>query len=110
MLDTRVLGFARAIQGRLAARGAARTDASGAYTIKTFSGAALRARASGRVSFAQVGGANVDAEQVDSSSSKMGRPDRRLTGGRPIGPFLRPLGEHVTFVRGDACGDRIHSR
>lgn len=42
-----------------------RTDASGAYTIKTFSGAALRARAPGRVGFAQVGGANVDTEQVD---------------------------------------------
>jgi hypothetical protein len=43
----------------------ARTDAGGAYTIKTFSGAALRARAPGRVGFAQVGAANVDAEQVD---------------------------------------------
>lgn len=41
------------------------SEASGAYTIQTFSGAALRARASRRVGFAQVGGANVDAEQVD---------------------------------------------
>jgi len=44
---------------------ATRSDASGAYTLKTFSGAAIRARVPGRVGFAQVGAANVDAEQVD---------------------------------------------
>lgn len=42
-----------------------RTDAHGAYTIKTFSGAAVRATLHDRAGFAQVGGANVDAEQVD---------------------------------------------
>lgn len=43
----------------------ARTDASGAYTLRSYSGAALRARAPGRAGTAQVGGADVDAEQVD---------------------------------------------
>jgi hypothetical protein len=43
----------------------ARTDDAGAYSLKTFSRASLRATAPGLVGFAQVGGANVDSEQVD---------------------------------------------
>jgi hypothetical protein len=43
----------------------ARTDATGGYSLKTTSGANLRASARGRVGYAQVGGANVDREQVD---------------------------------------------
>jgi hypothetical protein len=42
-----------------------RTDAAGAYTVKTYSGATVRATAPGRVGYGQVGAANVDAEQVD---------------------------------------------
>ncbi|HSR97419.1 MAG TPA: carboxypeptidase-like regulatory domain-containing protein, partial [Kofleriaceae bacterium] len=53
----------------------ARTDASGAYTLKSYSGAALRARAPGRVGTAQVGGANLDAEQVDLIIVVDGRDD-----------------------------------
>jgi hypothetical protein len=44
---------------------AAMTDAAGAYTLRAASGATLRASAHGQVSEAQVGGANIDAEQVD---------------------------------------------
>jgi len=44
---------------------AAMTDASGGYTIRAASGALLRASARGQVGEARVGGANVDAEQVD---------------------------------------------
>lgn len=40
-------------------------DGAGAFTIKAFSGASLRASAAGKVGFATVGGANVDAEQLD---------------------------------------------
>jgi hypothetical protein len=43
----------------------ARTDASGAYAIKAFSGAKLCAAARGKVGHARVGGANIDTEQVD---------------------------------------------
>lgn len=43
----------------------ARTDAAGEYTLQAFSGASLRATARGKVGTARVGGANVDAEQVD---------------------------------------------
>jgi hypothetical protein len=42
-----------------------RTNDAGAFTIKAFSGASLTATARGRVGGAMVGGANVDAEQVD---------------------------------------------
>ncbi len=41
------------------------TDAAGRYTIQTVSGATLRVSAHGEVGEAQVGGANIDAEQVD---------------------------------------------
>jgi hypothetical protein len=44
---------------------AAMTDAAGAYTLRATSGATLRASAHGQVGDAQVGGANIDAEQVD---------------------------------------------
>jgi carboxypeptidase family protein len=44
---------------------AAMTDAAGGYTIRAASGATLRATARGQVGEARVGGANVDAEQVD---------------------------------------------
>lgn len=40
-------------------------DASGAFTIKAFAGASLRAAAGGKVGLARVGGASIDAEQVD---------------------------------------------
>jgi hypothetical protein len=43
----------------------AKTDNAGAYAVKTFSSASLRATAPGVIGFAQVGGANVDSEQVD---------------------------------------------
>jgi hypothetical protein len=42
-----------------------RTDAAGAFTVKTYSGATIRVTTPGRVGYAQVGAANVDAEQVD---------------------------------------------
>lgn len=41
------------------------TSASGAYVIKAFSGAKLSATSRGEIGYASVGGANVDAEQVD---------------------------------------------
>lgn len=41
------------------------TDATGGYTLRASSGATLRASAHGQVGEAQVGGANIDAEQVD---------------------------------------------
>jgi hypothetical protein len=44
---------------------AAMTDAAGGYTLRAASGATLRAAAHGQVGEARVGGANVDAEQVD---------------------------------------------
>jgi hypothetical protein len=44
---------------------AAMTDATGAYTLRAASGATLRAAAHGQVGEARVGGANIDAEQVD---------------------------------------------
>jgi hypothetical protein len=44
---------------------AAMTDAAGGYTIRAVSGATLRASARGQVGEARVGGANIDAEQVD---------------------------------------------
>jgi protocatechuate 3,4-dioxygenase beta subunit len=44
---------------------AAMTDAAGAYTLRAASGATLRAAAHGQVGEARVGGANIDAEQVD---------------------------------------------
>jgi hypothetical protein len=40
-------------------------DGDGAFTIKASSGASLRASGGGKLGFATVGGANVDAEQVD---------------------------------------------
>jgi len=40
-------------------------DGDGAFTIKAFSGASLRASGGGKLGFATVGGADVDAEQVD---------------------------------------------
>lgn len=40
-------------------------DAAGGFTIKAFAGASLRAAAGGKVGVARVGGANIDAEQVD---------------------------------------------
>jgi hypothetical protein len=44
---------------------AAMTDAAGGYTIQAVSGATLRASAHGQVGEARVGGADIDAEQVD---------------------------------------------
>jgi hypothetical protein len=44
---------------------AAMTDAAGGYTLRAASGATLRASAHGQVGEAQVGGASIDAEQVD---------------------------------------------
>jgi hypothetical protein len=44
---------------------ATRTDADGAYALRTVSGAVVRATADDRTGSAQVGGANVDDEQVD---------------------------------------------
>jgi hypothetical protein len=41
------------------------TDATGRYTIRAASGATVRASAHGEVGEARVGGANIDAEQVD---------------------------------------------
>lgn len=41
------------------------TDATGRYTIQAVSGATLRASAHGEFGEARVGGANIDAEQVD---------------------------------------------
>jgi hypothetical protein len=43
----------------------ARTDATGSYTLTTASGATLRASAHSRIGYAQVGGANIEREQVD---------------------------------------------
>lgn len=53
----------------------ARTDAAGTYTMRTASGANLRASARGRVGFAHVGGANVDDEQVDVVLEDAPEPD-----------------------------------
>lgn len=44
---------------------AAMTDAAGNYTLRATSGATLRASAHGQVGEARVGGASIDAEQVD---------------------------------------------
>ena len=41
------------------------TDARGGYTVRAFSGAIVRAAAGGKIGRALVGGANIDAEQVD---------------------------------------------
>jgi hypothetical protein len=41
------------------------SDASGAFRLTTVSGASLRASANGQIGVARVGGADVDAEQVD---------------------------------------------
>lgn len=43
----------------------AKADASGAYTIRTVSGASLRASLGDRSGLAQVGGANIESELVD---------------------------------------------
>jgi hypothetical protein len=43
----------------------ARSDTAGAYTLRAYSGARLSAAAGGKLGTARVGGANVDAEQVD---------------------------------------------
>jgi hypothetical protein len=43
----------------------AQTSASGAYALKTISGASLSASLRGRTGVAQVGGADIDSEQVD---------------------------------------------
>lgn len=42
-----------------------RSDPAGAYTLRAYSGANLSAAAGGQLGTAQVGGANVDVEQVD---------------------------------------------
>jgi hypothetical protein len=42
-----------------------KTNAAGDYTLKTISGASLRATLRGHVGFAQVGGADIDGERVD---------------------------------------------
>src|SRR5262249_48897536 len=45
--------------------GATVADGNGAFTLKAFSGASLRASGGGKLGFATVGGADIDAEQVD---------------------------------------------
>ncbi len=54
---------------------AAMTDAAGRYTLRAASGATLRASAGGQVGEAQVGGANIDAEQVDLVLGEPARGD-----------------------------------
>jgi hypothetical protein len=79
LTDKTVLGVVRDADGQPVARAvviatwpeddahtaAAMTDADGGYTIRAVSGATLRASARGQVGEARVGGANIDAEQVD---------------------------------------------
>jgi protocatechuate 3,4-dioxygenase beta subunit len=51
------------------------TDTAGRYTLRAASGATVRASAGGQVGDAQVGGANIDAEQVDLVLGEPARGD-----------------------------------
>jgi protocatechuate 3,4-dioxygenase beta subunit len=51
------------------------TDAAGRYTLRAAAGATVRASAGGQVGDAQVGGANIDAEQVDLVLGEPARGD-----------------------------------
>jgi hypothetical protein len=53
------------------------TDAAGRYTIRAASGAMVRASAHGEIGEARVGGANIDAEQVDVEIGAPAGGDRR---------------------------------